>query len=136
MDLSKLPIFAMMTKRMAWLSRRQQVLAQNIANADTPNYKPRDLQALSFKDMARTQQAGLAPKVTRAGHISPARANRGPAFREEVQKQPLETTLSGNAVVLEEQIMKAAETAMAYELTTNLYRKHVSMIKDALGRNN
>lgn len=134
MDLSKLTLFAMMTKRLAWLSQRQQVLAQNIANADTPDYKPRDLKAMSFKDMARTHQGGLAPEVTRPGHISPARANRGAAFGDEVQKRPIETTLSGNAVVLEEQVMKAAETSMAYELTTNLYRKHVAMIKEALGR--
>ena len=43
-----LGIFSKLATRMAWLGRRQQVLAQNIANADTPNYKPMDLKPLDF----------------------------------------------------------------------------------------
>lgn len=49
MDMNKLPIFAMVTQRMAWLTKRQEVPAQNIANADTPGYRPRDLTAQSFR---------------------------------------------------------------------------------------
>jgi flagellar basal-body rod protein FlgB len=135
MDLRKLPIFAMMSKRMAWLAQRQQVLAQNIANADTPGYRPRDLKPLGFKELARSSLASLRPKVTHAAHIATASGARETGFPQTVQKESVETTLSGNAVVLEEQLMKASQTAMDYETTTNLYRKHISMIKDALGRN-
>ncbi len=131
MDLTKLPLFAMMTRRMAWLGQRQQVLAQNIANADTPNYKPRDLKPLDFKSMVRTRLAAVRPRATAPAHLAGARP-AGPA-RTEAAK-PVETTLSGNAVVIEEELMKAAGTAMDYELTTNLYRKHVAMIRTALGR--
>lgn len=135
MDLRKLPLFAMMSKRMAWLADRQQVLARNIANADTPGYEPRDLVPLGFKELAQTSLAGFRPTVTHAAHIAGSPGTRDTGFAETVQKDPVETTLSGNAVVLEEQLMKASQTAMDYETTTNLYRKHVSMIKDALGRN-
>lgn len=135
MDLRKLPLFAMMSKRMAWLADRQQVLARNIANADTPGYEPRDLVPLGFKELAQTSLAGFRPTVTHPAHIAGSPGTRNKGFAETVQKDPVETTLSGNAVVLEEQLMKASQTAMDYEATTNLYRKHVSMIKDALGRN-
>jgi flagellar basal-body rod protein FlgB len=135
MDLRKLPIFAMMSKRMAWLAQRQQVLAQNIANADTPGYKPRDLKPLGFKELARNSLASLKPKATHGSHIATPSGARATGFSQTVQKETAETTLSGNAVVLEEQLMKANQTAMDYEMTTNLYRKHVAMIKDALGRN-
>lgn len=136
MDLRKLPVFSMMARRMSWLAERQQVLAQNIANADTPNYRPRDLPQPSFRDMARARVApGLAPATTDAAHISLARGRAAPEPRARPQEETMETTPSGNAVVLEEQLMKAARTAMDYEATTNLYRKHVSMIKDAIGGN-
>ncbi len=137
MDLSQLPIFSSMTKRMSWLTQRQAVLAQNIANADTPDYKPRDLKPLDFKNIVRNYHAGLAATATHAGHLSPSGSARTTTtFQEIVQKDTHETTLSGNAVALEEQMMKAAETSMAYEMTVNLYRKHISMIKTALGRGN
>ena len=43
-------------------------------------------------------------------------------------------TPSGNAVVLEEQLMKVAETVMDHQITANLYAKHVNMIRMVLGR--
>ena len=49
MDLSKIPLFTMLTERMAWLNKRQAVLAQNIANADTPGYKPKDPAPVDFE---------------------------------------------------------------------------------------
>ena len=55
-------------------------------------------------------------------------------FRVEEEKDSPGTLISGNAVVLEEELMKAAETAADYQLTTNLYRKHVAMIRTALGK--
>ena len=136
MDLRKLPIFAMMSARMDWLAQRQKVLAQNIANADTPGYKARDLPALDFKKMLGSRMAGLRPAVTQAAHFSTGVARAGEQARPVTDKKSSETTLNGNAVVLEDELMKASQTAMDYEVTTNLYRKHISMIKDALGRNN
>ncbi len=133
MDLRKLPLFDMMTRRLSWLGARQQVLAQNIANSDTPGYKPRDLKPLDFRAMAAGEMAKLGPAVTSPMHMAGFTPGDAPA-RAEKDKKPLETTLSGNAVTLEEQLMKANQTATDYELTTNLYHKHLQMIRDALGR--
>jgi len=135
MDLRKIPLFAMMSRRLSWLGARQQVLAENIANADTPGYKPRDLKPLDFRVLAAGHIAPLAPTVTSPMHLagfSPADAPAG----AEKDRHPLETKLSGNAVVLEQQLVKANRNATDYELTTNLYRKHLQMIRDALGRGN
>ena len=49
MSLSSMSIFAMAQSKMSWLGQRQTVLAQNIANADTPSYRAKDLEALDFQ---------------------------------------------------------------------------------------
>jgi flagellar basal-body rod protein FlgB len=134
MDLSKLPLFEMMTKRLSWLGRRQEVIAENIANADTPHYKPHDLKPLDFGHAVKTEMGKLQLAVTNTGHLG-GTVPPGSPFQEGKEKKPIETTLSGNSVVFEEQLMKANQTAMDYELTTNLYRKHLAMIREALGRN-
>ena len=134
MDLNKLPIFAMVTQRMAWLAKRQEVLAQNIANADTPGYRPRDLTAQSFRKLLQAAQTGrdLGLKLTDKGHISQLRSAGG--FRADVAKGSFDVAPSGNAVSIEEEMMKVSETQNSYRLATNLYRKHVAMIKAAIGR--
>lgn len=133
MDLNDLPIFAMMTKRMAWLTKRQEVLAQNIANSDTPGFRPSDLMAQNFRGMLGSSSgASMELRQTNSGHIAPTK--RPQAFREDKQKETYETSLDGNAVVIEEQLMKVSETQGNYRLATNLYRKHVEMFRAALGR--
>ena len=132
MNLQEIPLFALVSKRMAWLTERQQVLAQNVANADTPKYKPRDLTQQSFRKMLAPQRPGMEMKRTAGSHIQ--RVPNAMQFRAEKTRKTYETAPSGNAVVLEEQLMKVSETQGHYRLATNLYRKHVEMIKMALGR--
>lgn len=132
MGLNNLPIFAIMNKQMAWLTKRQEVLAQNIANADTPGYRPQDLVPLKFRDLLRpTMLRGMEMKQTSGAHISATQ--RRSAFRGATQKETYETAPDGNAVVIEEQLMKVSENMGSYQLVTNLYRKHVNMIRIALG---
>ena len=50
------------------------------------------------------------------------------------QKQTYEVAPAGNAVIMEEQLIKSGQTVMDYNLMANIYQKHVSMIKIALGR--
>ena len=135
MDLRKIPLFDMMARRLSWLGQRQQVLATNIANADTPHYKPRDLKPLDFAQMASGHMAKLEPAVTNPLHMASTNAPDETSAKEK-SKQPVETTISGNAVTLEEELMKANQNATNYELTTNLYRKHLAMFREALRSNN
>ncbi|MEK9647431.1 MAG: hypothetical protein VW547_17980 [Alphaproteobacteria bacterium] len=53
MDLPNPRLFSMTAKKLDWLSKRQIVLSQNLANADTPSYAPRDLKPLGFGDLLR-----------------------------------------------------------------------------------
>ena len=131
MDLNKIPLFSMMTQRLKWLSQRQSVLAQNIANANTPGYKPRDLKELNFKSMVgKSSSSQLGVARTNGAHLSGITGGQG--RYQTVKTAGYEATPTGNAVVLEEQLMKSGETRMDYTTTLNLYRKHIDMIKTAL----
>ncbi len=125
----------MMAKRLSWLAQRQQVLANNVANADTPGYRARDLKALDFRKMLGGEGAKLEMAATNAAHLAGQSRKPAPgAVEEKVDSHEIVT--SGNSVSLEEEMMKVGKTMMDYQLTTSLYGKHIKMIKTALGRGN
>ncbi len=132
MDITRLPLFGMIARRMDWLSHRQTVLSQNVANADTPNYQPRDLKAIDFKAEMRKQTARLTAATTSTQHQT-SRMIAGPD--REDKPRPSETTLSGNSVQMDAELMKVADTAMDYQMTTNIYRRQLAMLRSAIGRN-
>lgn len=134
MDFSKIPVFNMLTKRMAWLGARQRILAQNLANANTPKYTALDLKETDFRKVVLNTYPGKMQLVKRtAGHIN---GLIPPGVTQRTERAPgAETTPAGNSVVIEEQMMKMAETRMQYKITSNLYRKHINLIKTALGSN-
>lgn len=135
MNPTSAPLFTLLSARMSWLGQRQSILAQNIANADTPDYRPRDLREQDFKKLAQ----GFAGRSTRLPIARTAEAHIngmigatvGLAGRE--QPTPYETAPDGNAVILEEQTAKAGRTALDHQLVSNIYKKYVGMIKIALG---
>jgi flagellar basal-body rod protein FlgB len=131
MEFKQIPLIAQAKEQLRWLGQRQEVLARNIANADTPDFRAQDLKPLRFDQIvAAAEPFRLA--ITRAGHIaSPHRAN-GP-FKVSEQRNPYETSPDGNAVVLEEQMAKVSETALSYSLANELYRKQLGMFRIALG---
>jgi flagellar basal-body rod protein FlgB len=132
MNISKLPLFSLISQRIGWLSERQKVLAENVANSDTPDYKARDLKPMDFAAMAGNAGLRLAPAMTDQRHFE-GRAS-GAAKSAPVKDGKAEATLSGNTVSLEPEMMKVAETAMDYQLVTNLYRKQIGLIKAVIGR--
>ena len=54
MGIVDIPIFSMLRSRMEWHQERQRVLAENVANADTPNYRPLDLAPPNFQQALTT----------------------------------------------------------------------------------
>ncbi len=134
MDLTKLPLIGLATKRMAWLTRRQEVLAQNVANADTPGYQPTDLKPQDFRAL-------LHPSVPRVALARPAEgaALNGTIplrrFRDAKERDPYEEKPTGNAVSLEEQLLKVSETQTDYGLASTIYKKQLDLLKMAIGRN-
>lgn len=124
-------IFSLLGKRMDWLGQRQQVLAQNIANADTPDYVPHDLKPQEFRRMVERNFApSLKPVATQGGHIQTSSLKADDRGVED--KNPYEIAPSGNAVVVEEQLVKVTQTQNDYNAITNLYKKQVAMFKMAL----
>jgi flagellar basal-body rod protein FlgB len=130
----KLSIFDALARRMAWLGQREQVLAQNVANSDTPDYVPQDLEHGPFARLLTRRLAPVEPVATHPDHLRGAQGRAERPADSEDQRERFETAPSGNAVVLEEQLIKVAETQMDYQTMTNLYRKHMQMIRMALGR--
>ncbi len=133
MDLGGLRLFSMLSRRMDWLGDRQRVLAQNIANADTPGYLPRDLKDLSFRSLLQPRPSARVDLAATDPMHRPGAVTR-PAYGERTVREDELVTLSGNAVELEDELRKVSETSVDYQTMTNLYRKHVELIKTALGR--
>jgi len=136
MDLKSISLFSSLSQKMDWLTERQKVLAQNIANANTPGYTPRDLKKISFKAQLDQTNAtgGLSMQTSERGHMSGARAA---SSRFEIKEQDSHIAMKapdGNAVVLEDELIKMANTQMEYATAINLYRKHSSMLRLALGK--
>ena len=130
MDLGNLGLFKLMSRKMGWLTQRQEVLAQNIANADTPEYKSQDLKPFTFRD-AMSDGRRLQATATNAMHLQGTRGAGG-MDREQRVRNPYETAPDGNNVILEEQMMKVGQVNMDYQTITNLYKKQVNMIKSAI----
>ncbi|MCH7487086.1 MAG: flagellar basal body rod protein FlgB [Proteobacteria bacterium] len=133
MEFGDATLFTVIKKRLAWLTRRQEVLAQNIANSDTPDYKPRDLKPFNFKELLGRQARQVNMTMTDKSHL-PGRLRRVSDFSTVVDRKPYETAPGGNAVILEEQMAKINLTAISHRLTTELYGKHLDMMKIALGK--
>ena len=135
MAISDIPILSMLRTRLEWAQERQRVLAENVANADTPNYRARDLAAPKFE--APTQVAAATVTTvsltrTESNHIAGVgRANS--AFRTQ-SGADYEVRPTGNAVNLEDEMMKVAANQMDYQAATALYTRSLNLIKIALGK--
>ena len=133
MAFDDLTIFSAVRKRLGWLTQRQEILAQNIANANTPKYRATDLKSYSFKELIRSEGMQLNMTVSEASHM-PGRRKRIRDFSEVTTRHPFETSPDGNSVIIEEQMGKINETQLSHKLTTNIYKKHLAMFRIALGK--
>jgi flagellar basal-body rod protein FlgB len=126
-----LTLFAMAQKSMDWLSRRQEVLSENVANANTANYQAKDLAPLTFKNLL-AKDVAVRATATNPMHISP---DVEPAkFETLKERNPEESKANGNSVLIEEQMEKIGDVKGRYELAVNLFTKNLSMLKAAIGK--
>lgn len=125
MDLTRTSTVALAERRIAWLEERQRVLAQNIANADTPGYRPRDIG--SFQ---RSMAGAFAMTQTAGQHLP----GSGGTLRARVDRTTTDRSPNGNAVSLDREAMRVADTDTAHALATGLYRRWVGLFRTALGR--
>lgn len=129
MPISDLPILSMLRTRMQWHQDRQRVLAENIANADTPNFKPHDLAPL---DVGRAPGAAPAITLARTDAAHLQAGGGASAFAARAQSRT-DVRPAGNAVSLEDEMLKVASNQMDYQAATALYSRSLGLIKIALG---
>jgi flagellar basal-body rod protein FlgB len=135
MNLPDIPLLSMLRERMTWLNQRQDVLTQNVANADTPGFVARDLKPQDFSEELRQAQsparAASQLMITDPRHISVPSASSAPF--EDYEVRDAEANPNGNSVSLEQEMIKVADTEAQFQAATNLYGKTITMMKTAIG---
>ncbi|MEN3347161.1 MAG: flagellar basal-body rod protein FlgB [Bradyrhizobium sp.] len=135
MSMNDLPILSALRTKMQWHQERQRVLAENISNSDTPNFRPRELVEPKFDKAGATVGGGfgtLPMMQTSATHITAAGA--ADTFDNDRSRGAFMTRPAGNAVNLEEQMMKVSANQMDYAAVTSLYTRSLGMLKTAIGK--
>jgi flagellar basal-body rod protein FlgB len=128
MDL-KLDVLRLASGLAAHAAARQQVIAENVAHADTPGYRARDV--ASFAETLE-QGPGFAARTTRPGHIPFGAGPRGIEPREAAAFGT--ETPNGNTVGLEDQMVRAAEVRQSHDMAVGVYAKSLEILRTALGR--
>ena len=134
MSINDLPVLSALRTKMQWHQERQRVLSENVSNSDTPNFKPRDLVEPKFdKTGAPAGSMGaLAIARTSSAHIAPA--NGGGENFDQNRRAGFETRPAGNAVNLEDEMLKVSANQMDYAAVTSLYSKSLHLLKTAIGK--
>jgi len=134
MPINDLPILSALRTKMQWHQERQRVLSENVSNSDTPNFKPRDLvePKLDSTGAAAGATGSLAMMRTAASHIAPS-GGGAQSFAQD-RKGGFQTRPAGNAVSLEEEMLKVSANQMDYAAVTSLYSKSLHLLKTAIGK--
>lgn len=124
--LEKLELTRMAQALASHAGQRMGVIAGNVAHADTPGYKARDLPdfASSYADAH-----GQGLRLTRPGHLGTGGSAAAQAVILRSSDAP-----NGNAVSLEAEMVKAAEVRQDHDMALSIYRATSNIIKLALGR--
>ena len=139
MPVSDIPLFSMLRTRMQWHQERQKVLAENVANADTPNFRARDLKPLDFGSQvlaSQVQAAGQAGGPVRVASTNPAHitGSAGTSTFATGGNSKYDVKPAGNAVNLEDEMMKVAANQMDYQAATSLYSRSMGLFRIAHGK--
>ena len=133
MGLMNMPVFSALTDKMRWHQNRQGLLAENVANAETPGYRGRDLAQYDFSNRASaTSSATVTTTATQPMHFSVS-STEGSAFGAQ-RMANFEVTPEGNGVTLEDEMMKVTTNLMDFQAATSLYQKSIKILKTAMGR--
>ena len=137
MAINDLPDLSALRTKMQWHQERQRVLAENISNANTPNFKPRDLVEPKFDHKGSAATVGgtfgsMAMLRTSASHIGASGGAQ--TFDGDGGKSGFLTRPAGNAVNLEDQMMRVSANQMDYAAATSLYSRSLGLLKTAIGK--
>lgn len=125
MDPADIGLFSLAERRLAWVDQRQALLSQNIANADTPGYRSKDLSPFA----AHLGRLALSP--SEGGSTSLGTSLSAPGQGTD---RAHERAVDGNAVGLEDQLAKVADSDGTQQLVTGLYHKYMGLFMTAFGK--
>ena len=135
MSMTDLPVLQAIKGKLRFHETRQKVLAENVANAETPGYRARDIKAPDFFRMAVEGEGneGVSTVLTNPMHIAGPLIDNSAPFRPE-KVGGYEVTPDGNAVSLEDQMMKVTGNQMDFQTVTSLYQRSIGLLKTAVGK--
>lgn len=120
------PVLALLRQSIGFNAQRQRVIAENVANANTPGYTARDLDQDAFHQALQEQ---LQARRTGNGGLN---MRSGSREWSTIDRPDSETTVNGNSVVLEEQMVRSNETRLQYETALSLYQKSLGLMRMAV----
>lgn len=124
--------FAVFSKALDLRTQRHQVLASNIANADTPNYKARDFdfsRAMQNAMAGRSEAGGLSMAVTAAGHLQ---GNGGSGAVGLQYRKESQSAVDGNTVDMDVERAQISDNALQYQILTQLINDKFKGLRTAL----
>ena len=133
MDLTTFPIMGALKSRMGWLNQNQRIISENVANSDTPKYMAMRLENQNFAGVVEF----LDKRATAAGIQRPERpvsSSRGDDVAPSYVDEDAPISPTGNSVVLEEEMIRLADTQLEYGLITEIYKKNKNLLTAAMGR--
>ena len=119
-------------KKLKFLSTKQSVISQNIANSNTPDYKARSIKDLNNYNMKGLRPVGL--RMTSNKHIGNAYSSNN-KYKIRLNKNPYDTSIDGNNVILDEQVANMAKADLEYQKTVGVMRQINGLVRSAIGGN-
>ena len=130
MNIESIPLFSMLRSRLGYLTQREGLISQNVANADTPGYAPSDLKPFTFAETLKATAAnagGVEAARTNPAHI--AGKIEAKSTWKTMDAPDSEARLDGNQVVLEEQMIKMSDARADYDTAVGLYTQSLGLLR-------
>lgn len=113
-------------------AEKAQVIAANIANAETPGYAPARFEFEQELAAALEHNSHLRLAASHPGHIAPGSGNFH-SVSGKIITEPAQTILGdGNGVSVDQEMLDLSENALLYETATMLYKKKTTMLKHVI----
>ena len=127
--LEKLALIRNASELTRYATERNRTIGENIANADTPGFRAKDLEPFSVDT-----QSPANMRTTRAGHVTPP-DRTGASSMARVHADGDSVSANGNSVSLEDQMLRAADAQRQHALATSVYRKAIDILRLSISSN-
>lgn len=134
MSITDISLLSMLRTKMQWHQERQRLLAENVSNADTPKFRPRDLVPPDIAKDRRTVTAPGDVDLARTEPMHIAASTSGATKFQSSRMGGYDVRPTGNAVNLEDEMMKVASNQMDYQMATSIYSRSLGLLKTAVGK--